>query len=98
MKLTFLKVAEADLDDAFEYYESVQSGLRFRFLTEIEFAKTRITMFPFLYEEIGKYSRRCLVQKFPYGIIYQYLEDKKEILIVAVSHLHRIPNYWSNRE
>ncbi len=98
MKVTFLKVAEAELDDAFEYYESVQSGLGFRFLTEVELSKTRMTKFPFSYEEIGKYSRRCLVQKFPYGIIYQYMEDQEEILIVAVSHLHRIPDYWSDRE
>ena len=98
MKVTFLKVAEAELDDAFKYYESVQSGLGFRFLTEVERSKTRIIRFPFSYEEIGKYSRRCLVQKFPYGIIYQYMEIKKEILIVAVSHLHRMPDYWSDRE
>ncbi len=49
-------------------------------------------------EEIGNYSRRCLVQKFPYGIIYQCTEHKKEILIVAISHLHRVPDYWSDRE
>ena len=98
MRVNFLKVAEAELDDAFEYYESVQNGLGFRFLTEVEFAKTRIIRFPCSYEEIGKYSRRCLVQKFPYGIIYQHIEDKKEILIVAISHLHRIPDYWSHRE
>jgi len=98
VKVTFLKAAEAELDDAFEYYESVQAGLGLRFLTEVEFSMARIIRFPFSYEEIGKYSRRCLVQKFPYSIIYQYLEDKKEILIVAVSHLHRIPDCWSIRE
>ena len=98
MKVVFLKVAEAELDDAFEYYESVQSGLGFRFLTEVELSNRRIQQFPLSYEKIGKYSRRCLVQKFPYGIIYQYMERKKEILVVAVSHLHRVPDYWSDRE
>ncbi|MCU7834467.1 MAG: type II toxin-antitoxin system RelE/ParE family toxin [gamma proteobacterium symbiont of Taylorina sp.] len=98
MKVTFLKVAEAELDDAFEYYESVQSGLGFRFSTEVELSIMRITKFPFSYEEIGQYSRRCLVQKFPYGIIYQHMEAQEEILIVAVSHLHQIPDYWSDRE
>ncbi len=98
MKVTFLKTAEAELDDTFEYYESMQNGLGFRFLIEVEHSKTRIIQFPFSYEEIGKYSRRCLVQKFPYGIIYQHIEHKQEILIVAVSHLHRVPDYWANRE
>ncbi|WP_230990907.1 type II toxin-antitoxin system RelE/ParE family toxin [Bathymodiolus platifrons methanotrophic gill symbiont] len=76
----------------------MQGGLGFRFLTEVERSKTRITQFPHAYEMIGKYSRRCLVQKFPYGIIYQYIEAQKEVLIVAVSHLHRMPDYWSSRE
>jgi len=61
MKVIFLKIAEAELDGAFEYYESVQSGLGFRFLAEVELSKTRITQFPLSYEKIGKYSRRCLV-------------------------------------
>jgi hypothetical protein len=26
------------------------------------------------------------------------MEHKKEILIVAASHLHRVPDYWSDRE
>jgi len=65
MKVLFLKVAESELDDAFEYYESIQRGLGSKFLTEVELSKTRITNFPFSYEEIDKYSRRCLVQKFP---------------------------------
>jgi len=98
MKLTFLKIAEAELDEAFEYYESVQRGLGFRFLSEVELSNSRISKYPFSYEEIGKYSRRCLVQKFPYGIIYQYIETQKEILIIAVAHLHRRPNHWSHRE
>lgn len=98
MKVTFLKLAEKELDDAFAYYESVQRGLGFRFLAEVQLSKNRITSFPLSYEKIGKYSHRCLVQKFPYGLIYQYIETKKEILIIAVSHLHRKPEYWSKRE
>lgn len=98
MKVNFLKLAEKELDNAFAYYESVQRGLGFRFLSEVELPKNRVINFPLSYERIGKYSRRCLVQKFPYGLIYQFTESKKEILIVAVSYLHRKPEYWGNRE
>ncbi len=98
MKVIFLKLAEKELDDAFEYYESTQSGLGFRFLAEVELSQSRITSFPLSYEEIGNYSRRCLVQKFPYGLIYKYIESVDEILIVAVAHLHRKPDYWVDIE
>lgn len=98
MKVTFLKVAEAELDDAFDYYESVQSDLGFKFLAEVEFSISRMVRFPLSYQKTGKYSRRCLVQKFPYGVIYQPRQIQNEILIVAISHLHRMPDYWSSRE
>ena len=98
MNVTFLKLAEKELDDAFEYYESVQKGLGFRFLAEVELSQNRIISFPLSYEKIGKYSRRCLVQKFPYGLIYQHLEQQESILIVSVSHLHRKPEYWGSKE
>jgi hypothetical protein len=94
MKVTFLKLAATELDDAFEYYESIQRGLGFRFLAQVELSQSRITSFPLSYEEIGNFSRRCLVQKFPYGLIYQYIDSEDEVLIVAVAHLHRKPDYW----
>lgn len=65
MKVRFLKIAETELGDAFEYYQSVQNGLGFRFLSEVELSTMRIQQFPLSYQEIGNYSRRCLVQKFP---------------------------------
>ena len=39
--------------------------------------------------------RRALVKQFPYGVIYS--EEQQEILIIAVMHLHRKPEYWRNR-
>jgi hypothetical protein len=36
---------------------------------------------------------RCLTtQRFPYGIIYEATET--EILILAIAHMHRRPDYW----
>lgn len=97
MKVKFLDVAQAELDEAFEYYESLQDGLGFRFLNELNLSKCRIIKFPNSYARIGGTSRRCLIQKFPYSLIYEYSETEKEILIVAVSHLHRRPDYWGDR-
>jgi plasmid stabilization system protein ParE len=98
VKVKFLKPAEAEFDDAVEYYNSEQKGLGLRFQAEVAHALSRVIQYPSSYQKIGKYSRRCLVYKFPYGIIYQHKEDKNEILIVAVSHLHRKPDYWYSRE
>lgn len=98
MRVAFLKPAETELDGAFEYYESEQIGLGFRFQEEVAHSLTRIVANPISYQQIGKYSRRCLVHKFPYGVIYQYKKIRNEILVVAIAHLHRKPDYWFSRE
>jgi hypothetical protein len=40
--------------------------------------------------------RRVLVRRFPYGVLYS--EDAEGILVVAVMHLHRDPEYWKDRQ
>lgn len=96
MKVLFLHPAEIELDDAFEYYQSIMNGLGYRFIEEVSHSINRIKSFPSAYPNIGKASRRCLVRNFPYGLIYQ--EQENYILIVAVSNLHRKPDYWFSRE
>ena len=98
MKTTFLTPAEAELDSAVEYYESERRGLGFGFQAEVVRSLGRVAQYPSSYQKIGKYSRRCLVHKFPYGVIYQHREDKNEILVIAIAHLHRKPDYWLSRE
>ncbi len=97
MKVRFLKVAEAEFDDAIEYYEIQQEGLGDRFKNNVEYAILRIVAFPEAFRPLSKRTRRCLVTKFPYGVIYQHRDDSKEILVVAIAHLHRKPDYWVSR-
>ena len=39
--------------------------------------------------------RRCLTPVFPYAVLYTIELDY--VLIIAVMHCHREPNYWSHR-
>ena len=98
MKVSFLRPAEKELDEAFKYYESVQVGLGLKFQAEVAHSLSRIVGQPLSYQEIGKYSHRCLVHKFPYGVIYQYKEIQKKIIVVCIAHLHREPDFWASRE
>ena len=98
MNILFLKVAQSELEKIFEYYEMTHKGLGFRFQSEVVNAISRIKQFPQMYQAIGHCSRRCLIHKFPYGVIYQIRENANQILVVAIAHLHRKPDYWYSRE
>jgi len=98
VEVKFLKLAQAEFDDAIAFYESEQSGLGKRFRAEVLRSVSRIIEFPSAYQEFGQSTRRCLIAKFPYGLIYHHDADQSEILIMAVAHLHRRPDYWTSRE
>ena len=95
MRISFLEIAQIELDEAIEYYNYEVSGLGDAFLTEVLNALDRIGEFPEAWQPSSKRTRRCQTRRFPYGVIYQIREQ--EILIVAIANLHRKPDYWKDR-
>jgi len=95
MNVEFLEPAQEELDEAIEYYNQQQSGLGIDFLSEIIDSLGRISDYPDAWQKLAKRTRRCLVNCFPYGVIYQKRNDM--ILVVAVANLHRKPTYWYDR-
>lgn len=100
MKLRVLPQAEAEANEAACWYDDRQAGLGEDFLDlyserlrEIEDQPDR---FPLL-ETVAKNQRirRCRLPRFPYQIVYEILQH--EVLVLAVMHGHRRPNYWMRR-
>jgi toxin ParE2 len=91
----FLDIAEIELDEAIHWYDQQALGLGDAFLVEVLAAARRITLYPEAWHPLGDGIRRCRLTRFPYGLIYTV--DKNDILILAVAHLHRKPDYWRDR-
>ena len=87
--------AEAELVASAAYYEEQQKDLGKRFLTSIQNSLNRIRINPLLYPAIKTDVRRSTTKTFPFDILFKALPEK--IVIVAVMHQHRNPNYWKNR-
>lgn len=77
--------------------EGSEPGLGYECAIEIVAAVDRIKANPGMWPVLDDQVRRCLVHRFPYGVIYSVDEQKSELLILAVMHLHRQPGYWSER-
>jgi hypothetical protein len=95
MNFSFHPNAEQELDDSIRYYEECRTGLGMEFAEEIYVTIARIIAYPNAWTLLSKNSRRCLVNRFPYGVIFQVAET--EIRIIAIAELHRLPGYWQNR-
>lgn len=94
-KITYAPEAKLEIKDAAAYYENCKVGLGQAFLEAVESAITSISLHPLMWRKISGDFRRCLINRFPYGIIY--LATEEEIFIAAVMHLKRKPDYWKKR-
>ena len=95
MKVRFLKTAQSEVDDAVAWFDSQSRNLGTQFLDDLDRTIRRIAAYPLASTKIEEDLRRCLLSKFPYGIIYGL--DSDTIIVIAVAHLHREPRYWIDR-
>ncbi len=95
MHVTFNSLAERELNDAIQFYESEQIGLGAAFLAEVRRCSGAIVEYPEAASIVLGAVRRRLCQRFPYALLYSRRDD--EIRILAVMNLKRHPNYWVGR-
>jgi plasmid stabilization system protein ParE len=92
MNLTFSIAAEKEIQTAADYYESKEAGLGFHFIDELNHAIAFVLQFPNAWSLISKRSRRCVLGRFPYNILYSVEQDT--VTIVTVVHQRRDPEKW----
>ena len=87
--------AEDDLKEAFSWYEDKRIGLGYDFLLQVDAGINFISRNPKIHPIEYKETRKHLVKRFPYKIIY--LAEEEEIIILAVIHGKRRPDLIKKR-
>ena len=95
MTFRFLAPAEAELLEAIAYYAAIRADLGVRFKEAVSSAVRDAVTRPKHGAPRSGNMRRWLVKGFPYSLIYRASED--EVVIVAVAHQRRRPEYWAQR-
>ena len=95
MNVRILSAAEYEFLDAVHYYNDECPGLGFEFASEIQNTIERIKNNPEAWAPLSARIRRCLTQRFPFGVIYELSQN--EILIVSIMHMNRHPESWKRR-
>jgi plasmid stabilization system protein ParE len=95
MKLVVHSAALLESVEAGSAYDQQQLGLGAKFDEALQAAAEAILEAPERWPLQPDGTRRYLVKRFPYAVIYDYQEGI--VTIVAVMHLHREPGYWVDR-
>ena len=94
--LEFLPEATEEVEEATRYYERRVSGLGVRFRQEVESVCAAVVRQPILWRERPGGFRRVNFPGFPYYVVY-FIRGER-ILVAAVAHASRHPDYWKRRE
>jgi len=91
----FHEEAIAEARAAREWYESRSPAAATGFFEELEHGVEQIAKFPEAWSPYLKGTRRYLLRRFPYSVVYRKRE--RDIQVVAVAHHRRKPGYWKDR-
>ena len=95
MQLIFLALARDELAEAKRFYNRQQQGLGESFQREAQAAARLIQGRPLAWQIEVEPVRRFLFDRFPYKMLYIIRAER--IVVIAVAHQHRQPDYWVDR-
>lgn len=95
MMILVLSCAEQELAEAVDYYNDQCPGLGYQLAAEVQKTFERIRSFPEAWPSLSRRARRCVVHRFPYGVVYQVRDDC--VLVAGIMHLKRDPRSWQDR-
>src|SRR5437016_4516536 len=95
MNYSFHSSARLESLAATSYYGEQSQRLGEEFLAELENTISRVLANPEAWAEMANGARRCLMHRFPFGVVYEVAAES--VTIIAVMHLRRAPNYWVDR-
>lgn len=80
---------------AHDHYATASIAAGAGFQTELENARLAIARDPEMWASYMFGTRRYIMRRFPYVVVYRPTETRIEI--IAVAHGHQRPGYWAER-
>lgn len=87
--------AEVDYAESLKWYAERSIEAANDFDAEFDRAITQIAGAPERFPMCDSRHRYFLLRRFPFRIIYRSVAS--DVLVIAVAHGSRSPNYWANR-
>jgi len=84
-----------EAQEAFRWYSKRSQRAADNFVAELDVAIVRISEQPQLFAQYLHGTRRYLLRRYPYAVVFR--EQADLIQVVAVAHCKRRPGYWKSR-
>jgi plasmid stabilization system protein ParE len=94
-ELKYLEQAVAEAEGAARWYAERSPTAATRFSAELDAAETAILERPEAWPPTSDGNRHYLLRRFPFSVVYRV--EESQVIVVAIAHGRRRPNYWKHR-
>ena len=93
--LEFTSAARAEFDEAFGWYADRSFTAALGFANEVDVAIESIIADPGRFVRTFSECQVCRLRRYPYSVVFHALRES--IVVVAIAHASRRPDYWHHR-
>ena len=94
-RVAFLRAAQRDVRRAAKFYAEQSAPLGAEFMAEVDHASELLSRYPEAGAPMPRGARKLLLRRFPYIVIYRF--EPERVLVLAVGHQRRHPDFWLER-
>jgi plasmid stabilization system protein ParE len=95
LEVEYLNEALEEAEAAARWYAERSPSAASGFDAELAAAEIAVSEHPLAWPPFEHDTRRYLLRRFPFSVVYVLEPDR--VVIVAVAHAHRRPGYWRVR-
>ena len=91
----YLVQAREDFDASFDWYARRDTRAAVRFASAVDIAIENIIADPQRFPAAPGDCQYALLQRYPFQLVFR--EEARRIVVVAIAHAKRRPDYWLER-
>jgi toxin ParE1/3/4 len=96
-QLSIRPEAQADLDDAVQWYEDHAPGKADELITEVKVKLQALSVTPEIHMVLRFGVRRSNLNKFPYSLVYRVNKAAMLVEVLAFVHFRQSNTHWISR-
>jgi plasmid stabilization system protein ParE len=96
VRIDFHPDATHELSEGADWYLEQSPSAAQHFAMAVERTLEKIASDPSRFAIVGKGTRACSVERFPFQIVFR--SEPRRLYVIAVAHAKRRPGYWRNRK
>ncbi len=96
VRIDFHRAAVAELEEAMDWYAERSADAAKAFAIALDLAVAKISTTPERFSRLDQRHRTCSIDRFPFQVVYRLEEGR--VVVIAVVHAKRRPDYWRDRE